>query len=291
MKLNDTRGLRVFRFVNAAFLMLVSLIMIIPFWLIIVAAFSSENSITMYGYGLWPKEFSLDAFIYILAKGTIPRAYGVSIFVTVVGTLLAVVITAMMGYALSRPNMKYRNGISLVVYFTMLFNGGLVPWYVMMGKYGLRDNIWALILPICFSPWNMYLIKNFFAGLPHELSEAARIDGAGEFTAFWRIMLPLAKPGLATITLFYILAFWNDWWLALNLVTDTELYPLQYLLRQVMSNVSYAGLKNQVGLVTTVPSETVKMATCVVTIGPIILVYPFLQKYFIKGITVGAVKG
>lgn len=289
---NKSRGMKVFTVANYAFMALISIIMFLPFWVIISVAFSSERSITEFGYTLWPKEFSLDAFRFVLEKGTIFKAYGVSLFVTIIGTILAVVVTSMVAYAISRKNLKYRNAISMIVYFTMLFNGGLVPWYITVSKYGMKDNIWGLILPIVFTPWNMFLIRNFFKALPDELVESAKLDGAGELKIFFRIILPLSLPGVATITLFYMLNYWNDWWLALNLINDETLYPLQYLLRQVLSNVSYASSgMSQVGVVLNVPTETVKMATCLITIGPIILVYPFIQKYFIKGITVGAVKG
>lgn len=284
-------GTRIFQGVNVAFLTILSICMFLPFWVIISVAFSSESSVTLYGYSFWPKEFSLDAFRYIFSKGTILHSYGVSLFVTIVGTFLAVSITAMIAYSISRKNLKYRNGLAMIVYFTMLFNGGLVPWYIMVSKYGLKDTIWALILPMVFNPWNMFMIRNFFQGLPDALVESAKLDGAGDFTIFLKIMLPLSLPGLATITLFYMLAYWNDWWLALNLINEQALYPLQYLLRQVLSNVSYANMNQQVGAYANVPTETVRMATCLVTIGPIVLVYPFIQKYFIKGITVGAVKG
>lgn len=285
------RGIQIFRAVNFVYLSLISIIMFLPFWVIVSVAFSSEKSIAQYGYTLWPKEFSLDAFEYIISQGTIFRAYGISLFVTATGTLTATIITAMIAYAISRKNLKYRNALSMFVYFTMLFNGGLVPWYVTVTKYGLKDTIWALIIPMVFTPWNMFLIRTFFQTLPDALVESAKLDGAGEWTVFWKIMFPLAKPGIVTITLFYMLQFWNDWWLALNLINNEKLYPLQFLLRQVMSNVSYAAQKGQIGVIANVPTETVQMATCLVTIGPIILVYPFLQKYFIKGLTVGAVKG
>ncbi len=285
-------GTKIFNAVNFIYLSLLSLAMFIPFIIVLSVSFSSENAVNKFGYTLWPHEFSVDAYKLIFESGTVFQAYGVSIFVTVVGTAIAVLITAMVGYAISRKYLRYRNVIALLFYFSMLFSGGLVPWYITVTQLGLKNTIWALIFPMCFAPFNMLLIRNFFQTLPDALVESAKLDGAGEMRIFFNIMLPLALPGLATITLFYMLGYWNDWWLALNFIDDAELFPLQYLLRKVLSNVLFAasGINQQIstGLI---PSETTKMATCIVTIGPIIFVYPFIQKYFIKGITVGAVKG
>ncbi len=289
--IRESRGMKVFHVVNNLYMCLLCACTFIPFWLVIVSSFSSERSIVMNGYSLWPKEFSLDAFEYLLGRGTIGRAYLVTISVTLIGTLLAVTITTMIAYAISRPYLKYRNAISFVIYFTMLFSGGLVPWYITVVKLGLKNTVWAMILPMSFSAWNMFLMRNFFAGLPNELAESAKIDGAGEFRTFWSIMLPISKPGIATITLFYMLGFWNDWWMAMNFIEERSFYPLQYLLRQVMSNVKYAVEVGAILSNTTIPTDAVQMATCLLAIGPIIFVYPFVQKYFIKGITVGAVKG
>lgn len=284
--------MKLFHILNTLYLTLLSIAMFLPFIIILAVSFSTEASINKYGYQFWPKEFSLEAYNFIFKTNTVTRAYLVSIFVTVVGTAIAVLITSMLGYAISRKHLKYRNIIALLFYFSMLFNGGLVPWYITITKLGLKNTIWALILPMCFTPWNMLLIRNFFQTLPDALVESGKLDGAGEMRIFAQIIIPLSLPGIATITLFYMLGYWNDWWLALNFIDDARLFPLQYLLRKVLSNVLFAasGMNRQIstGLI---PAESVKMATCIVTIGPIILVYPFIQKYFIRGITVGAVKG
>ena len=289
--IRESAGMKVFHVMDNLWMIFLCACTFLPFWLVIASAFSSEHAIVMHGYTLWPKEFSLDAFTYVLGRGTIGKAYLVTTTVTIVGTLLAVSITTMIAYAISRPYLKYRNVISFIVYFTMLFYGGLVPWYITVVRLGLKNTIWAMILPMCFSAWNMFLMRNFFAGIPNELVESAKIDGAGEFRTFLSIILPISKPGIATITLFYMLGFWNDWWMAMNFIDDRSLYPLQYLLRQVMSNVKYASEVGAIMTNTAIPTDTVQMATCLLSIGPIILAYPFLQKYFIKGITVGAVKG
>ena len=286
-------GLRVFHVINVVYLSLLAITMMAPFLLVLGTSLSSEKMIIVDGYTLWPREFSVDAYRYIIEGGSIFRAYGVSIFVTTVGTLIAVVITAMAGYAISRKSLKYRNFFALLFYFTMLFNGGIVPWYITVNNLGLRNSIWVLILPICFSPFLMLLIRNFFQTLPDAIIESVKLDGAGEMRIFTQIILPISLPGIATITLFYMLAFWNDWWLALCFIDKEALFPLQYLLRKVLSSTLYAsmgGMQSKMN-VGTAPTETAKTATSILTIGPIILVYPFIQKYFIKGITIGAVKG
>jgi len=290
--MKNSVGYRVFKAGNFAYLSLIALCMFLPFLIILSVSFSSEATVTKFGYSLFPRELSLDAYRFVFSAGTMGSGYIVSVIVTLAGTVLAVVITSLAGYALSRKNLKYRNFFALAFYFTMVFNGGLVPWYIIVTRLGLKDSLWALIIPMCFNPFNMLLIRNFFQTLPDALVESAKLDGAGEFKTFIRIIIPISLPGLATITLFYMLGYWNDWWLALNFIDNEKLYPLQFLLRKILSNISYAasGMATTFNIAT-IPQETVKMATCVVTIGPIILIYPFVQRYFIKGITVGAVKG
>ncbi len=286
-------GLKTFETVNVVYLTLLGLIMLVPFLLVLGTSLSTEKSIIQYGYTIWPRDFSLEGYAFVVRGGTIFRAYGVSIFATLAGTAVAVLITAMAGYAVSRKALKYRNFVALLFYFTMLFNGGIVPWYITVNNLGLRNSIWVLILPICFSPFLMLLIRNFFQTLPDAIIESVKLDGAGELRIFTQIILPISLPGIATITLFYMLAFWNDWWLALCFIDKEELFPLQYLLRKVLSSTLYASMGGSAAkmVVGTAPTETVKTATSIFTIGPIILVYPFIQKYFIKGITIGAVKG
>ena len=292
MGYKKSAGLRVFEGCNMLFLSIVSFSMFLPFLLILAVSFSSEQSVMRFGYKLWPAEFSLEAYQFVIKTGMVVSGYMVSIFVTIVGTLIAVTVTTMAGYAVSRQNLKYRNFFSLAFYFTMIFNGGLVPWYMLVSNLGLRDKIWALIVPMAFNPFNMLLIRNFFKTLPDSLTESGKLDGAGELRIFLQIMLPISLPGMATITLFFTLAFWNDWWLALLFIDSQKLYPLQFMLRRIQSNIVYTlqGM-NQVVKQGNIPKETVQMATCILTIGPIIFVYPFIQRYFIKGITVGAVKG
>jgi putative aldouronate transport system permease protein len=281
-----------FNIINTIVLSIVCLITVIPFLLVVAVAFSDEKSIALKGYRLIPDHWSLAAFNAILGNGsTVFDAYKVTLFITVVGTLLAVFITSMMGYALSRKNLKYRNILNMFAYIPMVFYGGLVPFYIVLLKLHFTDNIFGLIIPMVFSPFNLFLILNFFRGLPDSVIESAKIDGAGEFLIYRSIVMRLALPGLATITLFYVLAYWNDFTLALLLINDTKLYPLQYLLRMVLLRVTYVSAAMGSQSMGDIPSESTKMATVVITIGPVILVYPFIQKYFIKGITIGAVKG
>lgn len=286
-------GLRTFEVVNVMYLTLLALVMLAPFLLVLGTSFSAEKMIIAHGYTIWPREFSLEAYKFVIRGASIFNAYGVSIFVTVVGTSIAVLITAMAGYAISRKTLRFRNVVALLFYFTMLFNGGIVPWYIMINNMGLRNSIWVLILPMCFSPFLMLLIRNFFQTLPDAIIESVKLDGAGEMRIFLQIIIPISLPGLATITLFYMLSYWNDWWLALCFIDKDPLFPLQYLLRKVLSSTMYASMGGNAAkmVVGTAPTETVKTATSIFTIGPIVLVYPFIQKYFIKGITIGAVKG
>lgn len=285
------KKLDVFNIVNTIFLAFVSITTLIPFLIVLTVSFSDETSIAHHGFKLIPERFSLAAYKSIFSNGsTIFDAYKVSFFVTIVGTTIAVLITSLMGYALSRKQLKYRNFFNIFVYIPMVFYGGIVPFYIVLVKLHLTNNIWGLIVPMVFSPFNLFLILNFFRGLPDEIMEAAKIDGAGELRIFWSIAMKLALPGIATITLFYALGFWNDWTLALYLISDTKLYPLQFLLRQIISRVSFIA-NSQVHITGEIPAESTKMATVIVTIGPILLLYPFIQKYFIKGIVIGAVKG
>lgn len=279
----------VFDVVNTIILALISICTLLPFLIVLGVSFSDETSIAHNGFKIIPKKFSIDAYKALFSNGsTIFDAYKITLFVTIVGTFLAVMITCLMGYALSRKNLKYRNIINMFVYIPMVFFGGIVPFFIVLVKLGFTNNIWGLIFPMIFNPFNLFLILNFFRGLPDEIMEAAKIDGAGEFRIFWSIAMKLALPGIATITLFYALAFWNEWTLSLYLISDTRLYPLQFLLRQIMSRVSFVANAQVTG---NIPAESTKMATVILTIGPIVLLYPFIQKYFVKGITIGSVKG
>ncbi|GIN72090.1 sugar ABC transporter permease [Bacillus sp. J14TS2] len=265
-----------------------------PMILVLMISITDEDSILKNGYSLFPKKLSLYAYEVIFTGGSqVIQSYMVSIFITVVGTLLAVLITGMAGYTLANKNVKFRNTLALYFFITMIFSAGIVPWYLMNRSLGLTDNLLALIIPsLLFSPFNLFLVRNFMNGVPDSLRESATIDGANDITIAFRIYLPLCKPVLATIALFYGLEYWNNWWNAIMLIDNKDLYPLQFMLLQLKSEISMINEMTMLGGAddVTLPSESVKMATAIVTIGPIIFLYPFLQKYFVKGLVIGSVK-
>ena len=267
---------------------------VIPFVTVISSSLSTESSILRDGYSIIPREFSLEAYKLIFKDDTIYRAYGVTMFVTVVGTALAMLVTCALAYPLSIRTLKFKNGINFYVYFTMLFHGGLVANYLLISKYlGMKDSIWVLIIPALISPWNMFLMRNFFKSVDESLAESAKIDGANDLYIFYKIVLPISMPALATVGLFYAMAFWNKWFEAMLYISDENKFPLQYLVMRIMNNADFANqLSAKISLPSyVVPTLSTRLATTVVTIGPIIFLYPFLQKYFVKGLMVGAVKG
>lgn len=290
--------LTVGRILVHAFVIAFAFICLYPFLMVIGGSLMTNSEVMNGGFRVFPKEPTLASYKMLLANGNlILNGYKVTLFVTTVGTFLAVVVNGMMGYVLSRRHMAGRRVLNLYVLLTMLFSGGMVPWYMICTKYlHLQNTIWALIVPSIVGAWNIYLIRNYFTGIPEELWESAKLDGAAEFTIFSKIYLPLGKPVIATIVLFAALGYWNDWWLGLMLIDRTELQPLQMLLRTMMSNIQFLQTMSQQSsevqqLLASVPGDGVKMAMVIVTTGPIILLYPIVQKYFMKGIMVGAVKG
>ena len=269
---------------------------ILPFWMIISSSFATEDSIRRSGFTLWPTDFSTYSYeLLFRSPDQMIGAYAVTIGLTVVGTLIGLFIVSMTGYALQRRDFPYRNGIMFYIYFTSLFSAGLVPFYLLITNLlNLRDSYFAILLPLLMSPWLIVLMKNFVKAIPHEITESGKIDGAGDFRIFYSLILPNMKPALATIGLFLALSYWNEWYFSsLFLTTKVEYRPLQYHLYNVINKV--ASLKNSVAgsnvVITDLPGETLKMATAVIATGPIILLYPFVQKYFVAGLTVGAVKG
>ncbi len=280
------------------FAILFSLACLYPFLTVIGGSLMTNAEATAEGFKIFPKEVTFASYKMIWAnKSMILNGYRVTLTVTILGTILAVMINGMMGYVLSRRQLPGRAFLNIYVLVTMLFNGGMVPWYIVCTKYlHLKDSIAALILPMLAGAWNIFLVRNYFTGVPEELWESGTLDGASEFKIFSRIYLPLAKPVMATITLFSALGYWNDWWLGLMLIDKTNLQPLQMLLRSMMANIQFLQTMSQQSsevqaMLASVPGDGVKMAMVIITTGPIILLYPFLQKYFMKGIMVGAVKG
>lgn len=267
---------------------------LVPFITVVSSSLSAESSILRDGYSILPREFTVNAYELIFKNDTIYRAYGVTIFVTLVGTALAMLVTCALAYPLSIRTLKFKNGINFYVYFTMLFQGGLVANYLLISKYlGMQDTIWVLIIPALVSPWNMFLMRNFFKSVDESLAESAKIDGANDIYIFFKIVLPISMPALASVGLFYAMAFWNKWFEAMLYISDENKFPLQYLIMRIMSNAEFANeLSAKISLPSfVVPTLSTRLATTVVTIGPIIFLYPFLQKYFVKGLMVGAVKG
>jgi ABC-type sugar transport system, permease component len=275
-----------------------ALLCLYPFAMVIGGSFMTQQEVLDFGFRLIPENPTFESYNMLLANPQmILNGYRITITVTVLGTILSVLVNSMMGYVLSRKQLMGKKFINFYVLFTMLFGGGMVPWYIITTQvYGLTDSIWALVLPNLVGAWNIFLVRNYFNSMPNELYESARVDGAQEFTIFTRIFLPLGKPVIATISLFIALAYWNDWWLGLMLINRDELQPLQMLLRRMMANIQFlqtmpnAPLEVQ-RMLANVPGDGVRFAMVILTTGPIILLYPLLQKYFIKGIMVGAVKG
>ncbi|MGA2641206.1 MAG: carbohydrate ABC transporter permease [Spirochaetia bacterium] len=275
---------------------LIALICLYPLLLVFAISFSDEQSIAVHGFKLIPAQFSLGAYSYMLYDpSTLIRAYFITIIVTVVGTLCSTLVIALYAYPLSRKDFRQKKFFSFFVFFTMLFSGGLVPWFVICKSIGLSNNLWALFVPYLMNAWYVLIMRVFYkTNVPDSIIESAKMDGAGEYTIFFRIIIYLAMPGLATIALFNAVGFWNDWWLPLMLVTKPEWYNLQYLMYRVQTNITYLSTTTAGGhmgeILQHLPSRTAQMAMCVLTIGPIILAYPFFQRFFVKGITLGSLK-
>lgn len=265
-----------------------------PFILIIVSSFTDEATLVREGYSLFPNKWSLDAYKAVLSSPVVPNAYMVTITITLGGAVLSLLTTALCAYALSSNMLRYRNVIAFIFYFTMLFSGGLVPSYILISRYlHMRDTLWVYILPVLVNPWNMFLLRNFFNTIPESFRESAYLDGASDSTIFFRIVVPLSTPGLATIALFYALGYWNTWMESLLYIDNESLYTLQYLIMKIMRNLNSARSIAQLAAfpMPIPPSETIRYATAVLTIGPIIFLYPFLQRYFVSGLRVGGIKG
>lgn len=285
------------RIVVYGILILICLICIIPIITVVSISFSKDITIIKEGYGILPKDFTLDAHKYALKDiEAILRSYGVSIFVTVTGCVFGLAFNSMIAYVLSRKDYRYSKQLTVFLIIPMVLNGGLVPTYIWISKYlHLKNTIWVMILPMLIVPWFIILLRTFFSQIPSSLIEAATVDGAGELTIFVKIVLPLAKPALATVGMFIVLNYWNDWFLPLMYIDNSELYNLQYRLYMMMRDVQEM-IKNSaasgMGIgIADLPTESMRMAMCVIAAGPMLMIFPFFQKYFVKGLTVGGVKG
>ncbi|ACT03257.1 MULTISPECIES: carbohydrate ABC transporter permease [Paenibacillus] len=283
------------------FFILYSALCVIPLLLLLSVSFSDEKSVLTHGYRFIPEKFNLAAYAFLYKDiGQIAYSYGISITVTVVGTALSMLIIALYAYPISRSQFPHARFFTFFVFFTMLFSGGLVPWYlVYVQMLNLKDTLWALIMPLLVSSFWVLIVRTFFKEtIPAAVLESAKIDGAGELRIFIRIVLPLSMPVLATVALFQTLTYWNDWFLSLVFITNDHNISVQYLLYKMLANIQYlssnptaAAEIARAGGMFNFPSETVRMALVVVGIGPIVFAYPFFQKYFVRGLTVGAVKG
>jgi putative aldouronate transport system permease protein len=287
-----------YQILSNAIMIIWTIIIILPFLLLFMSSITDENTLVANGYSFFPAKFSIAAYSYIIKSGTkIVRAYGVSILVTAVGTIINVMLCAMMAYPLTCKNLPGRNVMNFYVFFTMLFNGGIVPSYLMWSSLGVKDTLWAQLLPnFLVSAWNVMMMRTYFTtSIPDSLYEAAEIDGATQFQIFIKIVLPLGKPILVTMGTFAGLTYWNDWTNGLYyIVRKQQYYNVQNLLNQMVSNIQYlasSSNSNVTSAASVLPSTAIQMAIAFVAILPIMLIFPFFQKYYSKGLTLGGVKG
>lgn len=280
----------------SALLILLAICCIMPFVIIISSSVTDEMTIIKEGFQLYPRNFSWTAYQFIFQHPEdLLRAYGVTIVVTVTGTVGGILITSLIAYTLSRKEFIFRNPLNFYVFFTMLFNGGLVPYYILVANvYDLKGSLLALILPLMVNAWNVLIMRTFFVQVPEALIEAARIEGSGEYRIFFSIIVPLSTPVFATIGLFLVMSYWNDWFQALLFIDDRAQLPLQYLLYNILRNAIEVASLSRVGgqtINTIMPTESLKMATVVITVAPMTIVFLSIQRYFVRGITIGSVKG
>lgn len=303
-KKEETQELRVNRiskrtnFILELLMGLLALGTALPVILVAVISFSSEQSIFENGYSFFPSQFSLKGYGFFLKLGDqLVKSYGITIFVTAVGTIISLSVTALFAYVISRADYPFRKPLTFLMLFTMLFNGGMVPSYMVNTQLlHLGDSIWALILPMTINAYYIIVLRTFYRSIPMEIIEAARIDGSGEFNTFLKIVLPLSKPGIATISLFTMITYWNDWFSGMLYMMDNSKYPVQTLLWSMQNSLeamraSSANALEYAEMAKNAPTESGRMALTVLVILPILLAYPFFQKYFVKGLTIGGVKG
>ena len=289
-KIGDVIVIRLFFIVTFIF----AAACLFPFILMLISSFTDEATLVREGYKLIPDKWSFGAFKAIFSSQSVPDSYLTTITYTIIGTVSSMTVTSLCAYAISGSKLKYRNIIAFIFYFTMLFSGGLVPTYILVSKVlGLRDTIWVYILPVLVNPWNMFMLRNFFNTLSESFRESALLDGANEIIILFRIIIPLSAPPMATFSLFYAVAYWNEWMASMLYVDKENLVSLQYLIMRMMRNISAAKMVAQQSGVPMpmLPSETLRYATAMLSIGPIILLYPFLQRYFVSGLRVGGIKG
>lgn len=297
MKIKDTEFSFVFKMFAYVIITLMSLFCIVPLLLIISGSLTADSSLIRDGYSIIPRQFSLDGYRFVFRfPQTILQAYGVTIFTTVIGTVVGMFFMTMAGFVLQRKDFKYRNKLSFYIYFTTLFGGGLIPWYIMITKYlKLTDSYLALIYPGLMTPFLIILMRSFISSaIPDEIIESAKIDGANDFKIYYSIVLKLALPGIATVGLFLSLQYWNDWFSSAMFINTPAKYQLQFYLYNLMNTMQAMrdlAIGTGISFEGEMPNESGRMAMAIIVTGPIVFLYPFVQRYFVKGLTIGAVKG
>ncbi|RAR39508.1 carbohydrate ABC transporter permease [Paenibacillus sp. MDMC362] len=290
MRQDQTWGNRLFDIINHSILFIVAIVCVLPFVYVLAVSFASPAEVAKGGLILWPKEWSLVSYQYIFSSDTLPRSLLVSIYITVVGTLINLAFTSLMAYPLSKPHLRGRNPILLGVLITMLFSGGMIPTYFVVNGLNLTNTLWSLMIPSAISAFNLIVLKNFFQQIPDGLEDSAKIDGCNDLGVLIRVVLPLSLPAMATFGLFYAVAHWNTFFNAILYINDNEKWPIQVLLREIVilaqSRVGDSSFDEM-----DVQPLTIRMAVIVFATVPILLVYPFLQKHFAKGVMLGSVKG
>ena len=301
MKAKLMKHERVGTIITHLFFCLFSLCFIVPFLYVISVSVSNEELMNTYGYKLIPMQFDLTGYQYVFSNmGQILDSYGVTAFTSIVGTILGVIVMSMAAYPIAMRDFKYRRPITFFIFFTMIFGGGLIPSYILITQYlGMKDTIWVYIIPTLANAWNIMVLKTFFQGLPISCIESARLDGASEMRIFFSIVLPLSKPVLASVGLLTLLTRWNDWYTTLIYIDDKKLYSLQFLLQKILMDAEFVNniAKNapggmiDIGKMVKVPTESVRFAMCIIAAGPMLVVFPFFQRYFTRGLTLGSIKG
>jgi putative aldouronate transport system permease protein len=286
-----TLGSRLFDGINYLLLALFALITVLPFIYVIAVSFASPEEVARRGFILFPTDFSLGAYKYIFSTDTLMRSMGISIYITVVGTLINLIFTSLMAYPLAKPHLRGRKWLLIMVLFTMLFSGGMIPSYFVVNSLGLTNTLWSVMIPNAISAFNLIVLKNFFQQIPEGLEESAKIDGCNDLGILWRIVIPLSLPAMATLSLFYAVGHWNTFFNAILYINDPVKWPLQVMLREIVI-LAQDSFGDSVEID---PTEyhpvTIRMAVIVFATIPILLVYPFLQKHFAKGAMLGSVKG
>lgn len=282
---------KVFEAVVHIVMICVVLLTLLPVIHVISISFSSAAAISRGDVGLWPVEFSVSAYTAIFKSGNVPRSFLNSVYYTALGTAINMMLTTMMAYPLSRTYLTFRKFYNVLVLITMFFSGGLIPTFLTVKNLGLYNTVWAIVLPGAISTWNLIIMRTFFMGLPAELEESAQLDGANDFTIFARIILPLSKASIATIALFYGVGHWNNWFSGMIYFKNSKSYPLQTILRSIVINSEVSDEITVDEVINSISAEGIKYSTLVVSMVPMMAVYPFIQKYFVKGVMIGSLKG